>query len=102
MVDENHLICLDGYPGSYEFGERYRRLCPLMSITVIRDITDTETQTSPGRRRRRPVQPKAVQVAHFFSIHCIRFCSWIRSLHRSMSLHTFYSLEWFSILTHSH
>jgi hypothetical protein len=61
-----------------------------MSITVTRDITDTETQTSPDRRRRGPVQPKAVQVARLLRIHRIRFCSWIRSLHRSMKLHTFH------------
>jgi hypothetical protein len=52
MVDENHLLCLNAYPGNYESGKRYRpsRLCPLTSITVIRDITDAETQTSssPG------------------------------------------------------
>ena len=87
MVDENHFFCLNTYSRSYEFGKRYCHLCPLMSVTVTRDITDAETQTSRDRRRRGPVQPKAVQVARLLRIHRIRFCSRIRSLHRSM--HTF-------------
>jgi hypothetical protein len=55
MVDENHLFCLNAYSRNYEFGKRYRRLCPLMSITVIRDGADAEAQTSPDRRRGGPV-----------------------------------------------
>ena len=53
MVDENHLFCLNAYSGNHEFGKRYRRFYPLMSIVaVILDNTDAETQTSPDRRCR--------------------------------------------------
>lgn len=35
VVDEDHLFYLNTYSGNYEFGKRYRSLCPL---TVIWDI----------------------------------------------------------------
>jgi hypothetical protein len=96
MVNENYLFRLDAYSGNYEFSKRYRRLRPLTSITVIRYFTDAETQTSPDRRRRGPVQPKAVPVARLLRIHRVCFCSWIWSLHRSMNSRAFHSLKIFS------
>jgi len=64
-----------------------------MLITYMRDQdstkqnADAETQTSPGHRLRRPIQPEAVQVTSLLCLHRSCLSGLPRSLHRSVRPH---------------